>query len=208
MKYFIMSSVAIVSLCLMPGCSTTDNPLGFSGESENDGPVRPLTLEWQFPEGQNALYYPPGQVTKSELEVTELVTVEHGGRLKADFEYTTTTNKRIHVKAEFRVPDGAVAKNVLITMTLDTAMVAIRFQPEGLVFLEPALLDLHVSHLNQIPDDWTLEFVHVDEAGNTSPSTYEALDVNRHPDHTDIHLKKASISHFNIDHFSIYAFGR
>ncbi|HEV8538002.1 MAG TPA: hypothetical protein VGR15_03670, partial [Bacteroidota bacterium] len=145
---------------------------------------------------------------KEDLTGTELITVEHGGVVKAKFELTTSTGKKVHARAELRVPDHAVNQDVQITMTLATDRVAVEFQPEGLVFNEPARLDFHVNHLNQIPEDETVTFVFVDENGNTSSPTYEDLDVHRHSDHTDIHLKNAEISHFSIGHFSIYAFGR
>ena len=208
MKNLLLYTVVAVGALLMFGCSAMDNPLAPPSGSGNNDAVRPQTVQWQFPEGESVLPYPAGDVTKGDISGTELVTVERGGKVKAEFELTTPEGKKVQVHAELKVPRNAVTENVLITMTLDTERVAMKFEPEGLLFTTPATLDFHVNHLNSLPEDQSIQPVYLEENGATSPITYEDLDIHRHSDHTDVNLKKGNISHFSIVHFSIYAFGR
>jgi len=160
-------------------------------------------MQFQYSESLGFIFYPAGQVSKGKVSDAELVTAKDGGKVNAEFEYTSVDGKKTHVHAEFQVPKGALNNDVLITMTLDTTVVGVKFQPEGLVFNQPAKLDFHVDHLNQIPDLPPLGFYYVDDGGNFNPVSYENLENHVHPDHSDLNLNDAYIQHF-----SIYAFGR
>src|SRR5437867_1619558 len=185
MKKVLMFPVVTILTLAMFGCSTKDNPVSRSTVPVESSPARPTQLAWQSSAELGVLYYPPGQIEKGHLSDTDLVTPGHGGNVKADFEYAASAGGKIHVHAELKVPEGAVDHNVLISMTLDTTIVGIHFQPEGLVFNTPASLNFHVNHLNRVEDGPPIGFFYVDDDGNFEPIKYEHLDVHQHPDHSD-----------------------
>src|SRR5713101_6774720 len=108
MKTLILSFAVAVLALLMFGCSATDNPVGQSPESNVPAPVRQSTISFQYSETLGFIYYPPGQVTKGQVSDVELVTARDGGKVKAEFEYTSADGKKTHVHAELKIAKGAV----------------------------------------------------------------------------------------------------
>ena len=203
MKTFFNLLCLTAMAVLIIGCSEMISPLDSPSRSDGGAPVRPSTISFEYSETLGFIYYPAGYVSKGDVTNSKLVTAKDGGKVKADFEYMSLDGKKTHVHAELQVPKGAVDQDVNITMTLDTIVVGVKFEPEGLVFNQPAKLDFHVDHLNQIPNDPPIGFYYVDDGGNFSPVSYDQLDNHMHPDHSDLNLNNAYIPHF-----SIYAFGR
>lgn len=140
-----------------------------------------------------------GQILKSETAIM-MVPPDKSTRLEASLEYLSTEGIKVQLSAALDVPIGGVAGPVTISMQFNAATGAIEFLPEGLQFLQPAMLDVTTKNINAFRDT-AIEFVYLNPSGTLEPQVCRTLVAN--PTKGEIRMEDAEVHHF-----SAYAFGR
>jgi hypothetical protein len=107
---------------------------------EKAGPVETADA---LAEGPQLIKLPPSNALRKVVSVTERITVRDGGQLAIN-----TFGQWPFVVASLTFPKRAVSQDVDITMTLDDQTLAFDFDPDGISFSKPAMLDVYARGLD------------------------------------------------------------
>jgi hypothetical protein len=152
MQQFIVVAVLILAVI---GCQTA-NPVDPLSGSETaamkpqSAPSEAISLPVNTVENLNfitlprPLLWPP---SASARTASATICAANGGTVNLRYSYLGPLILPVTVKATLTVPPGAIAQNTTITMTMDQSRVLVYFGPDGLVFKQPALLNVTVSGL-------------------------------------------------------------
>jgi hypothetical protein len=147
------------------------------------------TLAWPFPQ--------PADVPLNQ----SFITAQAGGSIAFSLGVPAADGKVIYVKGAFIVPQGALANDTNITLSLDAHDMALHFQPEGLLFASETSLNWVIAGLGPIVNDPPIHFCYVDENGRVVEIPSRSLTV-------DYNLGVIQLEGGPISHFSRYAFIR
>jgi hypothetical protein len=196
MKQSLVLFVIIAFLAaLMGGCSQSSNPVTTPEKTTltSGNPSTKVATPSVIPNPPNSKPWPNISQT---VNCTPLL----GGNFSLSYSYKTTSGTTCTRTVSFLVPPLAVNKNTEITMSLDSTCVGVDFQPEGLVFLVPSILNYSVTGLDesQLQGNVTFDYV---GTGGLVPVVNQLLTVS---------LQEGSITMLAgiIPHFSRYAFAR
>lgn len=196
MKHTLVLVVLVTFLAaLMGGCSQSSNPV----TSPEKSTVASSTGSTKLAQ-PSVIPNPPNSKPWPNVSQTVNCTPLLGGHFDLSYTYTTTSGTKCTREVTFIVPPLAVSKNTEITMSLDSTCVGVDFQPEGLVFLVPSILNYSVSGLDpaQLQGNVTFDYV---GTGGLVPVVNQLLTVS---------LSSGSLTMLAgvIPHFSRYAFAR
>ena len=189
MKNLLSLSMIALILVLMVGCSEANSPAGpppLSAEfsyliMDSDPPLEPL--QWPLPL--------PSDMPMIALDIAGNV----GATIPFSSTVPNTDGSLIQVSGLFVVPPAALAKDTKITLSLDAKALAIRFEPEGLVFAHRTMLKWTISGLGPLPKDPPIRFCFVDENGipTEMPNSGVTVDYDR----GFIQVKDGAVPHFS-----------
>jgi hypothetical protein len=77
-----------------------------------------------------------------------LVSAEFGCVQKLGYSYKAANGKRVHISATVYFPPKAVDKDTVITVKMDNTLLAVKFEPEGIIFRTPGQFVLSATGLN------------------------------------------------------------
>ncbi len=124
-----------------------------------------------------------------------------GGTIPIEYSYQKANGGRCSITAKLVVPPLALLHDETITVALDTVNAAVRFEPEGLTFLVPCLLDYSVTGLEAQPLGLAIGLYYVDNNGIPTKMPTGGISVNISAGSLGLRLGV-------IPHFSRYIFGR
>lgn len=184
------------------GCNVAEPPVdslqhGIIGQHENPaGNTNPGPSPGTLLKLPRPLLSQPNSV-----RVTKLVSPSGTTILSGTISYVTERFGTAMFDVKFTVPGGAVSDTTPVTMTIDSSHAVIEFQPEGLQFLKPALLDVTLINLDPFSPREIIKFVYVTSSGGFVSQDFEKITISGNKG--NIMLKKGIINHF-----SAYGFGR
>ncbi|MBI3364270.1 MAG: hypothetical protein HY033_05115 [Ignavibacteriae bacterium] len=202
MKKAVLFFVSTLCLCVgigfLSGCndSSVVEPL-METQQKATHPAMVSNIIDNLTSGVTLQNLPAAKTSKPQVSVTQSVSANTGGTLVAKFSYVSQAGKTVDVNASLMIPANALTRDQMITMTLDTAYCAVRFQPEGLVFERSAVLGYSATNLTLISS--ILNFWYDNEEG-----VFTLLPANI----SLSLLGDLSATNCQVPHFSRYAFGR
>ncbi len=147
------------------------------------------------------LRLPKTQQALKKKTVSVYVTPQDTLDLKAKLSYNSLALKPVNFEAKLTIPRGAVSQPVTITMTLDTVLAKIEFEPSGIVFNKPLLLDVILANLDPISYSGMIDFLYLNPNGTYGKQEFQKIQF--WPKKGNVTMKEGKIYHF-----SAYAFGR
>ena len=197
-----LTRVAVAAvLFFLGGCSDFSTPSNPNDEqkvaetetSSNGVPSRraPITF----------IKLPASAVPRIEKYVSARISPLLGGTITVEYSYPKANGGRCSISAKLVVPPLALLSDETITVALDTVNAAVRFEPEGLTFLLPCLLDYSVTGLEAQPLGLAIGLYYVDNNGSPTKMPTGGISVNISTGSLALHLGV-------IPHFSRYIFGR
>jgi len=195
MKYSkILLTLVCLSLTVFFVCSdsTAVSPVSSTGANVS---AQKLNLV----SGLTTLLLPPGTGTKS-ASTTVVCSPTATTTLNLSCSYRGLLGLPVTRNAKFTVPAGALNQTTSITMSFDSVDVSVHFEPEGLVFNQPASLDYSSTGLGNLGLT-PISFYYIDNAGYGTPMPYVNLSILSL-------LGQINMKGGQIPHFSKYAFAR
>jgi len=119
------------------------------------------------------------------------VTVQNGGELNLDYDGDNGP------ECKLTILPGAIDEDRMLSMSIDDSIFAITFGPHGIIFSEPALLDIHATGLDLSNVDPNTIDIYYD---NTDTGTWERMErdtVIVNVMEGDVIVKNARIPHFS-----------
>lgn len=194
MKSFVLALVAMVMLF---GCATHDNPIAPVQDAQTVGALKmaspaPILQDLPLP-----IWGRPKVVS-----ATQHFVASQGGTISVSYAYWTLLGKCSR-DVSLTIAPGALDRDVDITMALDSAVVGVRFAPEGLVFKTPASLNFSCKglDLSNVLSGTQYYLYYDSETG-----VYQQEPANKYQ--TNLLSGSISCTNGQIPHFSRYAFGR
>jgi len=168
---------------LLLNCTRENNPLSFS--SNNAG---------QNGGEQQRKLIPFTNQSRTFLKLfqdSSWVSIQNGGELNLDY------NGDNEPECKLTVLPGTISEDAMLSMSIDDSVFAITFGPHGIIFSEPALLDIHAYGLDLSNVDPNTIDIYYD---NTDTGTWERMERDTiivNVAEGNVFVKNARIPHFS-----------
>lgn len=188
LKPFIKTGIAIAGFAgLLAGCSNNSSPVSPGNEQHEE--IRFLKLA-EVP-----------QHLGKRIKAAKFITRKKGGELRLKYK-SADREKPLKIDVRLKVKAESISRDATFSLGIDDSGYlvgdfSVDFGPHGLVFSEPALLNIRVENAN-LPDIDTsmLEVVYVNqETGAWDLMPYKKLKIDAKEG--KLELKDAKIPHFS-----------
>jgi len=190
--------LALVAMVMLFGCATHDNPVMPVQDAQSAAALQKLATPAPILQPLPL----PLLGRQHWVSTTKRIFASEGGRIDLSYAYWSLLGKCSR-SASLNIAPGALESDTDITLAFDSAVVGLRFGPEGLVFKIPATLDFSSKGLDlrTIIDGTVYDLYYDSETG-----LYERQVTNKLG--TNLLSGSISCTKGQINHFSRYAFGR
>jgi hypothetical protein len=188
----------LVAMVMLFGCATHDNPVMPEQNATSAASLQKLESPAPILQGLPL----PLWGRSRTVSVTQHIVASQGGTISISYAYWTLLGKCSR-DASLTIPPRALDTDMDITVALDSAVVGVRFAPEGLVFKTPALLNFSSKGLDltNVLSGTVYSLYYDSETG-----LYQQESCNRLA--TNVLNGSIGCANGEIPHFSRYAFGR
>jgi len=185
----MLNAVFILIVTYLFGCSR--NPKGIN-EPENTSSITELNIL--------SLTDKPRSL-KKVIKVDQWVTKKDGGELIIDYKGYEHDNGDVEAKITLKIFSGSISEDVKMSLILDDQLLlvntAVEFSPHGVVFFEPALLNIEVKHIDLSDSNPNAIDIYYDNRDDDDWEVTDSKEIIVKTDEGYVKVIDAEIHHFS-----------